>query len=140
MKSIKYCLNKQLADICQRSVQLEELSEKINAFLPQELATQCHASSFTKGCLVLVTANATWASQIRYAIPQLRDQLRAAGMYQLLSIKVSIECTKQEIKKVKKSTHYQMTEQTRETILSESQSCSYEPLRQALLHLAQAKV
>jgi hypothetical protein len=134
MKSIRQCLNKQLAEICKRSVQLEELTQKINGLLPTELAPYCKVSSFNKGCLILIASDATWASQLRYAVPELRDQLRKAGMYQLSSIKISIADT-QEYKKQKKAIHYELTHQAKENILSESQNCTYEPLRQALLHL-----
>jgi hypothetical protein len=138
MKSIRYCLNKQLADICQRSVQLEELIEKINHLLPTELAPHCKVSSFNKGCLILIASDAVWASQIRYALPELRDKLRKeAGLYQLSSIKVSVADHGNEYKKVKKSISYEMTEPTKEKIISEGQQCTYEPLRRALIHLAE---
>lgn len=138
MKSIRYCLNKQLAEICQRSVQLEEYTQIIDELIPPELAPHCNVSSFNKGCLVLSTSDAVWATQIRYAIPELRDKLRKAGMYQLSSIKVNIE-PPSEYKKVVKSKNYTLTEQAKETIISESQNCSYEPLRKALIHLAEGK-
>jgi hypothetical protein len=138
MKSIRYCLNKQLADICQRSVQLEELVEKINHLLPPLLAPHCKVSSFNKGCLVLVATDAVWASQIRYAIPELRDKLRKeAGLYQPSSIKISVADQSNEYQKPKKTISYELTKQAKENILSESQSCSYEPLRKALIHLAE---
>lgn len=91
MRSISHCLNQQLVDICQRSVQLEELSNKLSQWLPTELVGECQVGSFNKGCLILITSNAAWASQIRYLIPELRDKLRTeAGLYQLSSIKVSV--------------------------------------------------
>lgn len=139
MKSIRYCLNKQLAEICQRSVQLEEFTQIINALLPQELALHCKVSSFNKGCLILSAVDAVWASQIRYALPELRDKLRKAGMYQLSSIKVTIEAPTSEYKKIKKSKSYELTQRAKESILSESQNCAYEPLRKALIHLAEGK-
>lgn len=138
MKSIRYCLNRQLAEICQRSVQLEEYTQIIDELIPAELAPYCKVSSFNKGCLVLGTTDAVWATQIRYAIPELRDKLRKAGMYQLSSIKVNIE-PPSEYKKVVKSKNYELTKQAKETIISESQNCSYEPLRKALIHLAEGK-
>lgn len=138
MKSIRYCLNKQLADICQRSVQLEAFTQIINELLPTELAPYCQVSSFNKGCLILAVVDAAWASQLRYALPELRDQLRKAGMYQLSSIKVNIE-PPSDYKKVVKSKTYELSPQAKESILSESQSCSYEPLRKALIHLAEGK-
>lgn len=91
MRSISQCLNKQLADICQRSVQLEELSNKVRRMLPETLANTCHVGSFNKGCLLLTTTDAAWASQLRYMIPELRDKLRKeGGMYQLTSIKIVV--------------------------------------------------
>lgn len=137
MRSISRCLNKQLVDLCQRSMQLEELSNKVTQLLPDNLATVCSVGSFNKGCLVLTTTDAAWASQIRYAIPELRDKLRKeAGMYQLSSIKVSvIEAMVSYEQPPKESTHA-LSEKAKASIISESQNCTYQPLKNALIHLA----
>lgn len=121
-------------------MQLEELSHKVVQLLPDDLASSCQVGSFNKGCLILTTQNAAWASQLRYALPELRDRLRKeAGMYQLLSIKVDIVIppTLQQ-EEVKPKALHALTEQAKASIISESQNCSYQPLRQALLHLADA--
>lgn len=137
MRSISRCLNKQLADLCQRSVQLEELSDKVTQLLPSELASQCHVGSFNKGCLVLTTASAAWASQLRYAIPELRDRLRKeAGMYQLSSIKVSVAESTHDYRKPVQPKPHELSEKAKATIISESQNCTYQPLQRALIHLA----
>jgi hypothetical protein len=137
MRSISRCLNKQLIDICQRSVQLEELTNKVRQLLPEPLAGECHVGSFNKGCLVLSTNNAAWASQLRYALPELRDKLRKElGLYQLSSIKVNViepTITYENSAQPKK---HSLSEKAKATIISESQNCSYEPLQKALLHLA----
>jgi hypothetical protein len=137
MRSISRCLNKQLTEICQRSVQLEELSSKLIQFLPEELAKECQVGSFNKGCLILTTSNAAWASQLRYAIPELRDNLRKeAGMYQLSSIKIAVTEPVIHYEKPVQQKKHQLSEKTKAIIISESQQCSYEPLQKALLHLA----
>jgi hypothetical protein len=138
MRSISRCLNKQLVDLCQRSMQLEELSNKINQLLPENLASECKVGSFNKGCLVLTTNNAAWASQLRYAIPELRDRLRKeAGMYQLSSIKINvIEPAVVYNKPNQAAVTHELSEKAKATIISESQHCSYQPLQKALLHLA----
>lgn len=137
MKSIRYCLNKQLAEICQQSMQLEELSEKVLKLLPQELAPYCQVASFNKGCLHLTTSDANWASQLRYALPELRDRLRTeAQMYQLTSIKIIIATPNITPEKDNKKT-LALSNAAKATIISESQNCSYQPLRTALLHLAE---
>lgn len=136
MRSIKYCLNKQLSDICQRSIQLEELSAKITQLLPPPLATSCHVGSFTKGCLVLTTS-AAWASLLRFALPELRDKLRKeAGMYQLSSINISVIEPNLESKKTKKTSANALSAKAKANIISEGSKCSYKPLRKALLELA----
>ncbi len=138
MRSIRHCLNKQLADICQRSIQLEELSNKVMQLLPPNLVPWCQVVSFNKGCLVLTTTDATWASQLRYAIPELRDRLRKdAGMYQLSSIKVTlVEPATQYKKPDAASLTHELSDNAKATIISESQHCSYLPLQKALIHLA----
>ncbi|MDR3501111.1 MAG: DUF721 domain-containing protein [Legionella sp.] len=136
MRSINRCLNKQLVDLCQRSLQLEELSNKLRQLLPEELAKECLVGSFNKGCLLITTANAAWASQLRYLIPELRDNLRKAGLYQLLSIKVSVVAPVVQYEKPAEPQKQQLSAKAKEVIISESQLCSYEPLQKALLHLA----
>lgn len=91
MRHITRCLNIQLADICQRAIKLEELNAKIHDYLPEALREQCHVGSFNNSCLILVTRDPVWASQLRYALPELRDKLRSeAGIHQLASIKITI--------------------------------------------------
>jgi hypothetical protein len=138
MRSISRCLNKQLADICQRSVQLEELSSKLAQLLPKELAGECQVGSFNKGRLILTTSNAAWVSQLRYAIPELRDKLRKeAGMYQLIEIKITVVEPVVHHEKPVQQKKYNLSEETKALIISESLQCSYEPLQKALLHLAE---
>jgi len=141
MRSIRHCLNKQLIDICQRSIQLEELSNKVSQLLPENLAKECQVGSFNKGCLILTTTSATWASQIRYALPELRDKLRAeAGMYQLSSIKINVIDVIYHSRLASKTPGTQpLSEKAKASIINESQHCSYQPLQKALLHLAQDK-
>ncbi len=91
MRHITRCLNPKIIDICQRAIKLEELSAKLTHYLPDNLRERCHVGSFTNGCLVLVTQDPVWASQLRYSLPELRDALRTkAGLYQLVSIKVTV--------------------------------------------------
>jgi hypothetical protein len=137
MRTISNCLNKQLSDLCQRSFQLEELSHKITLFLPKELADVCKVGSFNKGCLVLTTTDSAWASQLRYALPDLRDKLRKeAGMYQLTSIKITLVDALITEKKIGSKKSPILSEKAKANIISESEQCSYQPLKKALMHLA----
>lgn len=136
MRSIKYCLNQQLSDICHHAIQLEQLSNIVLQFLTPELAKHCQVGSFNKGCLVLSASDATWAAQLRYSLPELRDYLRKeAGMYHLSSLKVQISQlhfsspSKIPIPRA-------LSQKTRDLIIHEGEQCQYKPLQEAWLHLA----
>lgn len=91
MRHITRCVNPRLADLCQRAIKLEELSEKIYTYLPEALRDQCHVGSFNNSCLILIVTDPIWATQLRYTIPELRDRLRSeAGIHQLASIKIAL--------------------------------------------------
>ena len=73
------------------AIKLEDLSHIVLCHLPQELQPHCQVSSFRNGKLILATAQSTWATQLRYFIPELRDILRTkAKLHQLISIEVKI--------------------------------------------------
>lgn len=137
MRSISRCFNSQLADICQRSIQLEELSNKVMQLLPANFVPHCKVGSYNKGCLILTTTDAGWASQLRYVIPELRDKLRKEkGMYQLSSIKINV--VSEELSPVvsERFAGHKLSEEAKATIIKESQSCTYQPLKDALISLA----
>jgi len=139
MKRIKHCINKQLTDICQKVIRLEELNDKIQALLPAHLAPLCQAASFTNACLLLVLSDASWATELRYALPALRDDLRKGGLHQLSSIKMIINTPEHHTtslpgnKAIKCPT---LSPSAVAQLKEASKSCDYEPLKQALLRLA----
>ena len=136
MRRINRCFNTRLIEICQRTVQLEELNSKLLGLLPPSLQDYCHVGSFNRGCLVLMISNPEWASQLRYLIPELRDKLRKeAGIYQLSSIKLTIATleTNNALKPLPKP---KLSFKARKSILEGGEQCTYEPLKQAFYHLA----
>lgn len=140
MKRINRCLNANVLDICQRVVQLEDMNKKVRRFLPDALSESCYVGSFTKGCLVIVTPDPVWASQLRYCIPDLRDKLRSeAGIYQLTSIKVtvSIDSVTSAIDTKKNKRANSISNKSREIISNQAKLCDYNPLKEALERLAE---
>ncbi len=92
MRHITRCLNPKLTEICLHAIKLEEVSAILLRYLPDNLSDHCRVGSFRNGCLILVTHDPVWASQIRYSLPELRDTLRSeAKLYQLASIKITID-------------------------------------------------
>lgn len=136
MRRINRCLNTRLMDICKRTIKLEELNTKLQDYLPPSLLTHCNVGSFNHGCLVIVTSDPVWASQLRYSLPELRDKLRRdAGIYQLTSIKVTL--TIDELPTINKTiTPPILSTKAREIITAGGDECDYQPLKEALHRLA----
>lgn len=119
MRRINRCLNRQLLTVCQQAIQLDEISSKLHKYLPENLRNNCRVGSFNKGCLILVTNNAIWATELRYCLPTLRDSLRRdAGLYQLTSIKINImvESRLNTAGLKQKTQEYQMSDIARDTL------------------------
>ena len=133
MRHITHCLNTRLVEICERTIQLETLDLIINNYLPEELKTRCHVGSFNQGCLILTIDCQSWATQLRFMLPELRDFLRReAKLYQLSSIKITIITPSN---RKKKSSAKLLSNNARTTIRNSADKCTYEPLKEALYKL-----
>lgn len=135
MRRITYCLNKQLLEISKNIMRLDLLTTLVKKHLPPRLAIHCEATCFNKGTLVLVTKESTWATELRYFLPELRDTLRKEGLYQLTQIKILMETRPPTAHSLKQESP-SLSLATRSVISNASSRCSYEPLKKALLHLA----
>lgn len=137
IRPINRCLNAQLLDLCQRAIALEELNDKIKANLPSPLKDNCKAAAFNRGTLVISTLNAAWATELRYQLPELRDCLRKAGLYQLSSIKITLaDPGHQTILSKESAESPLLSENARTCLKTASEHCNYPPLKEALSHLA----
>lgn len=138
MRRVNQCLNPKLAEIIQGALLLKELNTKLVDYLPIHLREHFFVGSFNQGCLVLVTSDPVWASQLRYHLPELRDQLRQkAGIYQLASIKINVSADTLTQVPTPRKTFPPLSKKACETILAGSEQCEYDPLKQALKQLAE---
>ena len=129
-------MNAQLLDICQRSIVLDELNEKIKMVLSEPLNNYCFVAAFNSGCLLIEATNSAWATELRYRLPELRDQLRKAGLHQLTSIKIGLADFDPQLPKKKSAITKPLSTSARLNIKNAGDLCSYQPLREALYHLA----
>ncbi len=137
MRKINRCTNRVLQDICEQAIRLEDLKLKVNEFLPEFLQAYCSVASFVKGCLTIITTDPVWATQLRYSIPELRDKLRKeAGIFNLTSIKVSSLLPSEPLRKKAIQTPT-ISSKARNLILDQAMHCNYQPLKEALQHLAE---
>ena len=139
MRRINQCFNKQLLNICKRSMVLDELNHKVLNLLPENMRTHCSVGSFDKGCLLLVITEHAFASELRFYLPTLRDELRTAGLYQLLSIKSQVAAnmppkiiTQRLTKKMRP-----LSESSRKALDEAAKTCSYQPLKDLLERMSQ---
>lgn len=137
MRRINRCLNAPLAKLCYQTLKLDDLNVRVQQYLPENLKTHCVVGSFHNGCLLLVTHDSVWASQLRYAQPQLRERLRSeGGLYQLASIKISVTSEEKGFPLPKRANQPTISEQARALIHQTADQCDYLPLKSALKQLA----
>lgn len=138
MRRINRCLNRQLLELGQKIMQLDDLNQKLLQFLPEDLKEHCTAGSFNKGCLIIVISDAVWMTNLRYVLPELRDKLRKeGGLYQLTAIKIQISMHSTEgLPSKKKASPLDLSESARETLSQAGENCRYSPLKDALLRLS----
>jgi hypothetical protein len=70
--------------------QLADLSQRVEACLPAELAGHCHVIGLSEGRLRLVTDSPAWAARLRFQGPRLVQQLRQRGAVTLHAVQVQI--------------------------------------------------
>lgn len=137
MRRIHQCLNTKLSEIYQAALMISELNAKLSNYLPEHLRAHFSVGSFNQGCLVLITPDPVWASQLRYHLPELREDLRKkAGIYQLASIKISVSAGDSLQPITPPMTFPPLSAKARDTILAGSEQCDYDPLKTALKKLA----
>ncbi|VEG91311.1 DUF721 domain-containing protein [Legionella spiritensis] len=139
MRKINQCLNRQLLEICQKTVQLGALNDRLHAYLKPHLRDYCMAGSFNKGCLVITITNPALATELRYELPDIREKLRKeAGLYQLSSIQIKIMDSQERMSyhPPESASRPTLSTTARQTILKAEQLCNYPPLKQALAKLA----
>ncbi|MDI9819222.1 MULTISPECIES: DUF721 domain-containing protein [unclassified Legionella] len=137
MRPISHCLNNQLSKICQHTLQLDALDALLKSSLPPHLVGHCQTGGFSKGCLTISIDNASWATELRYLLPELRDKLRKeAGLYQLVSIKIAIKHADAPAKAKKQKKAATLSSAARVAIRAASEQCDDPTLKGALQQLA----
>jgi hypothetical protein len=135
VRRVRLCINTQLAKLCQHTIELDALTQTVLTFLPSKLQAHCLVSSFEKGILVISTDAPTWATELRYFLPTLRDKLRTeAKLYPLITIKLVLY--NHPLQTTSFPTPQKALSSTTCNLLqSAASSLQYEPLKEALLRL-----
>ena len=92
MRHITKCFSKNLSRLCQEANKARQLQKTICKYIPCELRPHTKVGSFNNGCLTLSVNDVVWAAQLRFVLPELRDNLRMQEkLYELTNIKITIE-------------------------------------------------
>ena len=140
VRKINECFDKQLSTLYKQLLEIEQLNELVKQFLPGTLQSCCRVTHFNQGRLNIGISEAALATELRFFLPTLRDQLRQkAGLYQLTSLNISIitPVTPAKQNKGKVKTPHHLSKVACETITEASKIGDYEPLKQVWKNLAQ---
>lgn len=66
----------ELAMLVNKARELQQLNQHLSNILDTKLFSHCKVANFENNLLTLVTDNSNWATQIRYHIPDLIEQLK----------------------------------------------------------------
>src|SRR3990167_6195264 len=134
MRKMNDCFDKQLTAIYQQIVQLKQINQLVNKYLPKSLQAHCQVTRFNQGRLNIGVNEVSFATELRFFLPTLRDLLRQKGkLHQLTSLSISVvpstleHSTKKTPKKLSPAAYLAIHEA--------SKSCRYKPLQQAWKHL-----
>lgn len=77
--------NKSILNILAHIQQLQELNSIMARYLPPDVANHCKVVKLDRDCLIVLTENGNWATQLRFQIPELLQQLRQHPLLAKLS-------------------------------------------------------
>lgn len=138
--SIQQFLRKgELSQLTQQALRLQKIQKILQEILPPELIVDCRAVSLTNSCLLLEVSNSSMATVLRYYTPTLLGQLRGQQEF------ASIASIKQQVKpkiavpstKAAPCPHHGYSAKTSNLLAQMADKIEYDPLKQALLKLAQ---
>ena len=130
----------ELSELTQQVLRLKKLQTLLPELLPPELATHCHAVSFTQGCLVLEVTNSSAATLLRYYSPTLLSEIRKQSDFaHIASIKHHVRPPDPKIKQDRpiKRPHKGYSQKTATLLAHVADKIDYVPLKNALAKLAQ---
>lgn len=139
MRRINRCLNPQLVEICLQSFQVDKLNDIFLSMLPEYLRSYCRVASFVRGKLVISVSDATFATELRYLLPSIRDNLRKDHqLYQLIQCDIVIDDQQYPLQVLsKKNKARKVGQKAKQTVASLAETVDYLPLKEALSRWAE---
>lgn len=131
--------NQELKSIINKVNHIERLNQKINVFLPTEFAEYCKVANFSSNKLIIITANSSIATQLRFMAPDIIQKFKKEPL--LESIKeIQFKIAMPQVKRYqpRKKTKVQMlSKETANVIRDFAQSLNDEKLRKIMERIAE---
>lgn len=133
--------NKALQTILLRVDQLRELNRLVAEHLPTEMIKHCEVIKLEKNCLFVLVTSGSWATQLRFHIPELMKKLKNYPLLAQLSgiickthpTHLSANIVKQQPKRIVK----QLSQETSEMLLKTAEKVRDDRLKHILKKIAQ---
>ena len=94
LKKAINCINPNLVSIYKKTAALTDLAQGLSKYLPEHLKTQVTVTGYEKGVMILCCRTPSASTELRYLLPELRNQLRSKEkLYALTNIKIITDHT-----------------------------------------------
>lgn len=124
-----------LSSIIHKAQQLNSLTKILHQFLESDCTPYCRVANYANEILVIEINNATWATQIRYRIPELLGKLKQMEpLHDLKKIEWYIQPVVSSVPDNKQS--LSLTKENQVLLQETAESIPTKSLKSALLRLA----
>ena len=137
MKKIHHVKDILLGSLLTKAKELVNLNHLISSYLDPAIQAHCHVANYRAGLLVLEVTSSTFATLLRYQVPELRDKLRKqAHLHELVSIKICVQDHHEDPKNHRPQQKACLSTTSRKHIKEMAGSVKDPELQEALLRLA----
>ncbi len=129
--------NKALQTLLGRVNQLKEWNRLFAEYLEPEIAKHCEIVNYEKNCFIVIVENGSYATQLRFQIPDLMAKLKQHPQWVKLSGIICKTRPKHTLASNSRSrTKTYLTQKTAKSILDSAQSVKDEKIRTRLQKIA----
>lgn len=142
MQNLTQLLTNPLFQPIIRKIQhIKQLNQALHEALPADLREHCRVAGIKETCLILQVNNGAWATQLRYATPQLLQALRAQSDFvNIESIRWQVQLQTDQCNTANSNhlTKLTQSETVKMLLITTSQGIKNQKLRISIERLAQS--
>jgi hypothetical protein len=121
--------------LLERARKLQRLEQAVLGLLPGNVAAHCKVMNLKNEILVLAAPSSAWAARLRFAAPELVQQLKGQYALQLRTIQVHIQPESHEIQSIRQPP-LKLSLASGTLLAQTAQTVNHPALREALYRLA----